>query len=114
MSDPDRTHALLLIDGAVERPIELIQRSGPLEPLVRLVEPLPGADHATVMSRDGQFRASIPLEWLRRGRLDDGRLEIPSVPTRCWLVKDVVAIRVTVGPRSDSVPVAKRPRASGR
>jgi hypothetical protein len=113
VSDPDRTHAPLLLTGAVERPLELIQRRGPLASLLSLVVPLAEADHATVESRDGQFRASIPLEWLRRGRLVEGRLDIPGAPTRCWLVKDVVAIRVTVGSRPDSVPPAQRPGAAG-
>jgi hypothetical protein len=112
VSDPDRTHAPLLLTGAVERPLELIQRRGPLASLLSLAVPLDGADHATVESRDGQFRASIPLEWLRRGRLVEGRLDIPGVPTRCWLVKDVVTIRVTVGSRPDSVPTARCPGAA--
>lgn len=90
--------------------MELVQRRGPLASLLVLAGPLPGADHATVSSRDGQFRASVPLDWLRRGRLVAGRLEIPGAPTPCWSVKDVVSIEVTVGPRADSVPV---PRPSG-
>jgi hypothetical protein len=84
--------------------MELIQRRGPLASLLSLACPLPGADHATVSSRDGQFRASVPLEWLLRGRLVEGRLVIPGAPTRCWLVRDVVSIELTVGPRPDSVP----------
>ncbi len=113
MSDPDRTSAPLLLTGAVERPLELIQRRGPLASLLSLAVPLPGADHATVESRDGQFRASIPLEWLRRGRLVAGRLDIPGTPTRCWLVKDVVSIEVTVGARADSVPAGQLPGPAG-
>lgn len=97
------TEVTLLICGAVSHPLEMVQRSGPLTPLLSLVRPQPGADHATVSSRDGQYRASIPLEWLRRGRLDDGRLRIPAAPTKCWSVKDVVAIEMTAGARPDSV-----------
>jgi len=100
---PDDTDVPLLISGAVEHPLELVQRSGPLSSLLSLVQPTAGADHATVSARDGQYRASIPLEWLGRGRLDRGRLRIPSAPTRCWSVKDVVSIQVTVGARPDSV-----------
>lgn len=94
---------LLMIAGAVRRPLELVQRSGPLTPLLTLAEPIEGADHATVESRDGQYRASVPLEWLRRGHLESGRLRLPDPPTRCWMVKDVVRIELTVGPRRDSV-----------
>ena len=94
----------LMIAGAVERPLELQQREGPLGPLLALASPTAGADHATVRSRDGQFRASIPLDVLRDGRLVDGRLRLPDPPTRCWDVKDVSRIEVTVGPRPDSVP----------
>ncbi len=81
----------------------MIQRDGPLLPLLGLVGPRSGADHATVRSRDGQYRASIPLEWLRKGRLENGRLRIPGAPTKCWHVKDVVEIEVTTGSRPDSV-----------
>ncbi len=94
----------LMIAGAVERPIELQQRQGPLAALLSLAVPVPGADHATVHSRDGQFRASIPLEMLRSGRLVDGRLRLVDAPTRCWEVKDVARIEVTIGARPDSVP----------
>jgi hypothetical protein len=111
----DDAEVPLLISGAVEHPLEMVQRSGPLVPLLSLVQPDVAADHATVSSRDGQYRASIPLEWLRRGRLDGGRLHIPDAPTRCWSVKDVVSIQLTVGARPDSVrPDAVRPDASGR
>ena len=94
----------LILCGRVHHPLELQQRQGPLESLLSLAGPEAGADHATVSSVDGQFRASIPLEWLRRGSLEDGRLSIPGAPTRCWLVKDVVRIELTVGHQPDSVP----------
>jgi len=99
----ETTGPTLLINGAVEHPLELVQRSGPLAQLLGLCGPSTGADHATVSSRDGQYRASIPLEWLLRGRLEDGRLRIPAAPTKCWSVKDVVSIELTAGPRPDSV-----------
>jgi hypothetical protein len=98
-SDDD---VLLMIAGAVERPLEVHQRDGPMLPLVDLAGPAAGADHATVSSRDGQFRASVPLDRLRAARLESGRLRVPDAPTRCWDVKDVVRIEVTVGPRPDS------------
>jgi len=99
----DIDDATLLITGAVDHPIEMVQRAGPMVPLLSLARPDPAADHATVSSRDGLFRASIPLEWLRKGRLDHGRLRIPGAPTKCWSVKDVVSIQLTVGARDDSV-----------
>ena len=93
----------LLIAGAVIHPIELVGRQGPLEPLIELAQPVEAADHATVWARDGLFRASIPLEFVRRGRLDGGRLRVPDAPTKCWSVKDVSRIELTVGPVRDSV-----------
>jgi hypothetical protein len=93
----------LLINGAVAHPIELMQREGPLSSLLNLAQPDGSADHATVSSADGQYRASIPLEWLLKGRMEAGRLRIPSAPTKCWSVKDVVSIELTDGPRPDSV-----------
>ena len=93
----------LLINGAVAHPIEMMQREGPLSSLLNLVQPDEGADHATVSSADGQYRASIPLEWLLKGRIEAGRLRIPAAPTKCWSVKDVVSIELTAGSRPDSV-----------
>lgn len=100
-----------MIAGAVRRPLELVQRSGPLGPLLRLADPEPGADHATVHARDGLFRASVPLAALAAASLEDGRLRVPGAPTRCWEVKDVVRIELTHGPRPDSVE-ARRPPAA--
>ena len=66
------------------------------------------ATHATVISRDGEYTASIPLEeLLSGGRLavgDDLRLTIVGGRTLCWNVKDVGTIRVTDHPEPDSVP----------
>lgn len=100
MGDDDAT---LLINGAVQHPIELVQRAGPMASLLGLVQPDATADHASVRSADGLFTASIPLAWLRTGRLDHGRLRIPDAPTKCWSVKDVVSIELTAGARPDSV-----------
>jgi len=94
----------LMLCGRVRHPMELQQRQGPLASLLSLADPEPGADHATVWSGDGQFRASIPLPWLWKAALVDGRLSIPGSPTKCWTVKDVVRIELTDGHRSDSVP----------
>lgn len=94
----------LVICGMVHRSLELVSREGPLGPLLRLAQPLDGADHATVEAGDGQFRASIPLDRLTEGRLEHGRLVIDDAPTRCWSVKDVVRVELTCGARPDSLP----------
>jgi hypothetical protein len=66
------------------------------------------ATHATVISRDGGYTASIPLEaLLAGGRLaigEDLRLTISGGRTLCWNVKDVGCVRVTDHPEPDSVP----------
>jgi hypothetical protein len=108
-SDAPAGDELLMIAGAVERPVEIVQRDGPLVALLDLVGPVAGADHATVWSRDRQFHASIPLDVLRDGHLVDGRLRLPDPPTRCWDVKDVARIEVTFGARPDSVPPGRGP-----
>lgn len=95
--------ATLLMTGAVVRPLEVVQRSGPMKSYLSLVQPSAEADHATVRSRDGLFSASIPLDWLALGHLDHGRLRIPDAPTNCWSVKDVVSIHFTAGSEEDSV-----------
>ena len=96
-------HTTLLINGAVAHPIEMMAREGPLSSLLNLAQPDDAADHATVSSADGQYRASIPPEWLLKGRMEAGRLKIPAAPTKCWSVKDVVSIELTEGSRPDSV-----------
>jgi len=94
----------LLVDGDVERPRRTAERSGRVADLLRAAKPVPGADHATFHSGDGLYRASIPLEELGRAELEDGRLTVPGGQTKCWNVKDVVRIEVTIGARPDSVP----------
>lgn len=95
---------LLTIDGEVGHRLESSERDGPLAPRLEQAQPVPGADHATVHSGDGLFTASIPLVDLRRSEIVEGRLQVPEPPTRCWLVKDVVRIELTVGRQPDSVP----------
>lgn len=102
MADADRT--TLLITGAVRNPLEMMQREGPMASLIAIVDPAEGVDHATVVSGDGLFRASVPLEWLRTARIEAGCLRVPDAPARCWSVKDVVGIRFTFGAEPDSVP----------
>ena len=75
--------------------------------------------HGTVISSDGHYTASIPVETLRTGGwlaigLDGGplprdrggplRLTVADGTTLCWNVKDVGSIRLTNGPEPDSVP----------
>ncbi len=81
-------------------------------------EARPEATHATVVSDDGHYTASIPLGDLRRGVLvleaggsplsrDRGgpfRLIVPDGRTLCWNVKGVTEIRFTDAPEPDSVP----------
>lgn len=99
----DRPHALV-IDGLVTQPVEAAEREGPLEPLLIESGPKEAADYGTVFSGDGHFTASIPLDFLCRSRLEDGRLWVPEAPTHCWDVKDVVRIELTAGRQPDTVP----------
>ena len=94
----------LVVDGEVERAVHVTERDGAVASLLDRARPRAGADHATVHSADGLYRASIPLTDLRRGALTAGRLTIPDGRTHCWDVKDVARIEVTTGPRPDSVP----------
>ena len=71
------------------------------------------ATHCTVVSRDGSYSASIPLEELSdNGKLSmEGaglRLTVVDGTTMCWNVKDVGELRFTAGKEPDSVPA--RPR----
>lgn len=78
----------------------------------------PSATHVTVLSDDGLYSASIPLnEATAKGRLFVGidstldrslggpfRLTVPDGRTLCWNVKAVGELRFTEGPEPDSVP----------
>lgn len=101
--DPDT----ITVSGAVEKTMTVGRRAGPLATL--LGDAHPTGDHATVHSGDGLFSASIPLARLRHGLItDDGRLDLPNPPTKCWLVKDVRHIEVTDGRQPDSLPDEER------
>ena len=71
-----------------------------------------GATHATAVSADTGYRASIPLATLRDHGLvmhtPDGptpwRLVVPDGETLCWNVKGLVRLEVTAGPAEDDVP----------
>lgn len=102
------------VEGLVERPGVVDVGRLPGAPNVTLTAILdqagltPDATHATVMSRDGGYTASIPLEELLSGGLmaigDDLRLTISGGRTLCWNVKDVGRIKVTDQAEPDSVP----------
>lgn len=108
MSEPrilrrDDTHTLV-VDGLVDERVEVTEREGPVAPLLERAGPADTADYATIHSGDGHFRASIPLDFLERSRLEDGRLWVPDAPTHCWDVKDVVRVELTAGKQPDTVP----------
>jgi DMSO/TMAO reductase YedYZ molybdopterin-dependent catalytic subunit len=78
-----------------------------------------GAAYCTVVSRDGSYRASIPIADLRSGGWlayalggvplpeDHGgplRLTVAQGSTQCWNVKDVGELRLTQEKEPDSVP----------
>jgi hypothetical protein len=96
--------APLIVDGDVQTPLKLDERTAAVADLLTRAGPLPGADHATVHAADDGYTASIPLADLERATLTDGRLVVEGGRTLCWNVKDVVRIEVTVGHRPDSVP----------
>ncbi len=79
----------------------------------------PAATHCSVVSRDGSYSASIPLDELRDGGwlsygLDGNeltsdlggplRLTVRQGTTLCWNVKDVGELRFTAGKEPDSIP----------
>ena len=90
-----------------------------VETIIGRAVPVTGATHATIVSADGSYRASIPLEDLAEGGVlafGSGRRHLSSVAggplrltvvegtTLCWNVKDVAVIDVTVGAAPDDVP----------
>lgn len=91
----------------------------PIAALIADAAPDGAATHATVVSDDGHYRASIPLPelvelgWLAvsldgrplpRDRGGPLRVVVPRGRTLCWNVKGAVEIRLTAGAEPDSVP----------
>jgi len=91
----------------------------PLSEIFDMLEPHEGATFCTVISRDGSYRASIPLPILREGgwlafALDGGplpdaaggplRLTVVEGTTMCWNVKDVGELRFTSEQEPDDIP----------
>lgn len=83
---------------------------GGLVPVGALLSRESGVTHASFESRDGEYRASIPLGLVvERGVVElqgEGglRLRVIDGDTLCWNVKDLGRIRLTDGPEPDSVP----------
>lgn len=100
-----------MVTGEVERTLHWLSADGPVASILAAAVPTADAHFATVMSRDGMFRASIPLDALRLGRLRSGRLEVPDAPTRCWNVKDVASLHLTKDAVADSVEARQRRRS---
>lgn len=129
MPQPDAARPpRLLVTGLVERPglldeemLHSLARPAPspaagaaavgLGAVLDSRRPSPAASHVTVVNRDGDYSASIPLPEAARGKLLVGagaggpiRLNVPQGRTLCWNVKDVGTLRLTAGPEPDSVP----------
>jgi hypothetical protein len=95
--------AELTVDGVVSAPLTVHRTDSAVADLLARAGVGPGADHGTVHAAGGAFTASIPLHWLQQASLVEGRMRIPTTPNRCWDVKDVVRIELTVGKQPDSV-----------
>lgn len=91
----------------------------PLSEIFDMLEPHESAAFCTVISRDGTYRASIPLPILREGgwlafALDGGplpdtaggplRLTVVDGTTMCWNVKDVGELRFSSEQEPDDIP----------
>ena len=69
----------------------------------------PEATRVHVVSRDGDYSASIPIADIRSGgviTVEEGgyRLRVVDGTTLCWNVKDVATLRLTATKEPDSVP----------
>lgn len=91
----------------------------PLASVVERARPKPGVHYCTVISSDGSYRASIPLDeltndgWLAFGSGEDPlpderggpfRLSVARGRTLCWNVKHVGELRFTAEKEADDVP----------
>jgi hypothetical protein len=104
--------AAAVVDGVVGAAV-------PLASILAGTEIDPAATYCTVVSRDGAYSASVPIDDLRQGgwlayALDGEpladdlggplRLTVARGNTLCWNVKDVGELRFTAGKEPDSVP----------
>lgn len=114
------------IDGAVRTLAEadLAELAGddgavPVAEVVAAAGGSPAATHCTAISRDGSYRASVPMHaMLAGGRIvlrRDGRalgpaeggplrLIVVDGTTLCWNVKELEELRLSIGPLPDDVP----------
>lgn len=111
------------LPGAVEDVREVagdaVGAAVPAAALVTLAEPEDDVEFCTVISADGSYRASIPLDDFKRGgwiafRLGDSplpeeeggplRLTVSKGRTLCWNVKHVGQLRFTSSAEPDDVP----------
>jgi DMSO/TMAO reductase YedYZ molybdopterin-dependent catalytic subunit len=98
---------------------EAVGAAVPAAALVALAQPEADVRFCTVISADGSYRASIPIDdfveggWLAFGLgesplpEDAGgplRLTVVRGNTLCWNVKDVGRLRFTSDPEPDDVP----------
>jgi hypothetical protein len=114
---------IVRLPGVVEDSTSLIGRSlgraAPLASIIAVARPGPEARFCSVVSADGTYSASIPLDDLARGGWlafgGDGapaageaggplRLVVADGDTLCWNVKDVGELRFTADKEPDSVP----------
>jgi DMSO/TMAO reductase YedYZ molybdopterin-dependent catalytic subunit len=123
----------LILSGAIERPTAISPEQMealvtdheppvdevPVAPVAALAVPRPDAAFCSVVSSDGGYTASIPVDDLLNGGVlllrsdgrrltgDEGgpiRLVVRQGKTLCWNVKDVGELRFTVDKEPDSVP----------
>jgi len=111
------------LDGGVVDAAEVAEGAvGTAVPVASLLAEFsidPAASHCSVVSRDGAYIASIPIDDLRAGgwlayalsgvplpAKHGGplRLTVAQGDTLCWNVKDVGELRFTAGKEPDNVP----------
>ncbi len=111
------------VNGRVDDAAEAAEGAvGAAVPVASLLAGIPldaAATHCSVVSRDGAYRASLPIDDLRNGGwlayalggeplpADAGgplRLTVAQGDTLCWNVKDVGEFRFTAGSEPDNVP----------
>lgn len=111
------------LPGRVDNAADVAEGAvGSAVPVASILEGIPidpAATHCSVVSRDGAYTASIPVDDVRGGGwlafalegkplpADKGgplRLTVAQGTTLCWNVKDVGELRFTEGKQPDNVP----------
>lgn len=109
MSNALEIHSRAGVDRLTFGDVQALAEGG-LVPVRALLSRESGVTHALFESRDGDYRASIPIDVAVDGGVveiqDEGglRLRVIDGDTLCWNVKDLGRIRLTDGPEPDSVP----------